>query len=104
MQPTVQATDDHNETEKNGGGGFAATPHFLDIGYGPCVACTEGCTWLMYSLCMAYIWSVYDLHMAHIAFRSAISSAIRSAQRTDHQGMLAEKKGDLTADNDCTEG
>ena len=39
-----------------------------------------------------YIWPMYDLHMAHIAFRSAISSAIRSALRTDHQGTLAEKK------------
>ena len=74
-----------------GGGGFAAAPHFLDIGYGPSVACTVGCTWLMYSLCMAHIWPMYDLHMAHIAFRSAISSAIRSAQRTDHEGTLAEK-------------
>ena len=70
--------------KKMGGGGFAAAPHFLDIGYGPSVACTVGCTWLMYSLCMAHIWPMYDLHMAHIAFRSAI----RSAQRTDHQGTL----------------
>ena len=75
-----------------GGGSFAAAPHFLDIGYGPSVACTVGCTWLMYSLCMAHIWPMYDLHMAHIAFRSAI----RSAQRTDHQGTLGEKKGDLS--------
>ena len=44
----------------------AAAPHFLDIGYGPSVACTVGCTWLMYSLCMAHIWPMYDLHMAHI--------------------------------------
>ena len=78
--------------KKMGGGGFAAAPHFLDIGYGPSVACTVGCTWLMYSLCMAHIWPMYDLHMAHIAFRSAI----RSAQRTDHQGTLGEKKGDLS--------
>ena len=41
---------------------------------------------------MAHIWPMYDLHMAHIAFRSAI----RSAQRTDHQGTLGEKKGDLS--------
>ena len=39
-------------------------------------------TWLMYSKCMAHIWTVYDLHMAHMAFRSAISSAIRSAFRS----------------------
>ena len=49
-----------------GGGGFAAAPHFLDIGYGPSVACTVGCTWLMYSLCMAHIWPMYDLYMAYI--------------------------------------
>ena len=46
----------------------------------------------MYGLCLAHIWPMYDLHMAHIAFRSAISSAIRSAPRTDHQGILAGKK------------
>ena len=48
------------------GGSLAAALHFLDIGYGPSVACTVGCTWLMYSLCMAHIWPMYDLHMAHI--------------------------------------
>ena len=42
---------------------------------------------------------MYDSHMAHITFRSAISSAIRSARRTDHQGTQA-KKGDLTTDTD----
>ena len=52
--------------KKMGGGGFAAAPHFLDIGYGPSVACTVGCTWLMYSLCMAHIWPMYDLYMAYI--------------------------------------
>ena len=52
--------------EKMGGGGFAAAPHFPDIGYGPSVACTVGCTWLMYSLCMAHVWPMYDLHMAQI--------------------------------------
>ena len=45
----------------------------------------------MYSLCMAHMWPMYDLHMVHIAFRSAISSAIGSVQRTDHQGTLAKK-------------
>ena len=74
-----------------GGGGEAAAPHFLRICYGPSVACTVGCTRLTYSLCMAHIWPMYDLHMAHIAFRSAISSAIGSARRTDHEGTLAEK-------------
>ena len=42
-------------------------PHFLDIGYGPSVACTVGCTWLMYSLCMVHTWPMYDLYMAYIA-------------------------------------
>ena len=78
--------------EKMGGGGFAADPHFLDIGYGPSVACTVGCAWLMYSLCMAHIWPMYDLHMVHIAFRAAIRSVIGSARRTDHEGTLANKK------------
>ena len=84
---------DHNEYEENGGGGFATDPHFLDVGYGPSVACTLGCTWLTYSLCMAHIWPMLDLHMAHIAFRSAI----RSAQRTDHQGTLAKKMSSVAA-------
>ena len=95
----------HTPYPENGGSGEAAAPHFLHIYYGPSVACAVGCTWLMYSLCVAHIWPMYDLHMAHIVFRSAISSAIRSAIRsapcTDHQGILAEKMVDLTADNDC---
>ena len=70
---------DHNKYEENGGWRLGCRPHFLDIGNGPAVACTVGCTWLMYSLCMAHIWPMYDLHMAHILFRSAI----RSARRTD---------------------
>ena len=57
---------DHNEYEENGEGGFVAAPHFLDIGYSPSVACTVGCTWLMYSLCMAHMWPMYGLHMAQI--------------------------------------
>ena len=92
VQPTVQATEGpYPISRKWGGGGEAAASHFLHIYYGPSVACTVGCTWLMYSLCMAHIWPMYDLHMAHIAFRFAISSAIRSAQHTDHQGTLAQK-------------
>ena len=95
--PCIAYSTDHRWTIiniKRGGGRspLAATPHFLDIGYGPSVVRTVGCTWFTYSLCMAHIWPVYDLHMAHIAFRSAI----RSAQRTDHQGTLGEKKGDLS--------
>ena len=71
---------DHNKYEENGGGGFAAAPHFLDIGYGPSVACTVGCTRLMYSLCMAHIWPMYDLHMVQICdqFCDQILSAYRS--------------------------
>ena len=87
---------DHNEYEENGGRWLRRRPgahHFLDIGYGLSVAYAVGCTWLMYSLCMAQIWPMHDLRMAHIAFRSAISSAISSAPRTDHQGILAGKKG-----------
>ena len=84
-------------------GAAAEAPPFSRYGYGPSVACIVGCTWLMYSLCMAHIWPMYDLHMAHIVFRSAISSAIRSALRTDHQCTLAQEKGDMTADNDSTQ-
>ena len=42
---------------------------------------------LMYGPYMVYVCPI----MAPIAFRSVISSAIRSAQRTDHEGTLAEK-------------
>ena len=59
---------DHNKYEENeGAAAFGRRPHFLDIGHGPSVACTVGCTWLMYSLCMAHIWSMYDLYMDYIA-------------------------------------
>ena len=58
--------DNHRYEENGEGGGFAAAPHFLDIGYGPSVARTVGCTWLMYSLCMAHKWPMYDLYVAHI--------------------------------------
>ena len=82
----------HSKCKENGGRRpKAAAPHFLDIGYGPSVACTVGWTWLMYSLCMAHVWLMYDLHMAHIALRSAISSATGSARGTDHEGTLTEK-------------
>ena len=56
---------DHNEYEENGGRQLRRH-NFLDIGYGPSVACTVGCTWLMYSLCMAHIWPMYDLCMAYM--------------------------------------
>ena len=42
---------------------------------------------------MAHIWPIHDLHWAHVASRSAINSAIRSAQDTDHQDTLARQKG-----------
>ena len=54
---------DHYKYEENEGAAAEATPLFLDMGYGPSVACTVGCTWLMYSLCMAHIWPMYDLYM-----------------------------------------
>ena len=57
---------DHNKYEENGGGGLRPPPPFSGYGYGPSVACTVGCTWLMYSLCMAHIWPMYDLYMAYI--------------------------------------
>ena len=57
---------DHTHIQKMGGGGEAATPHFLHIYYGPSVACTVGCKWLMYSLCLVHIWPMYDLYMVHI--------------------------------------
>ena len=82
---------DHNKYEENEGGGFAAAPIFFIFIMVHLWHVFVGCTWLMYSLCMAHIWPMYDPHMTHIAFRSAISYAIRPAQRTDHQGTLAKK-------------
>ena len=58
---------DFTHIQKMGGGGEAAAPHFLHVYYDPSVACTVGCTWLMYSLCMAHIWPMYDLYVANIA-------------------------------------
>ena len=85
VQPTVQATDGpYPVSRKWGQRPKAAAPHFLHIYYGHLWPVpTVGCTWLMYSLCMARIWPMYDLHMAHIAFRSA--------KDTDLQGTLASK-------------
>ena len=57
---------DYNKYEENEGVSLRPPPpHFLYIGYGPSVACTVGCTWLMYSLCMAHIWPMYDLYMVY---------------------------------------
>ena len=68
VQPTVQATDGPYPYLENGGGGRRPPPpHFLHIYYGPYVACTVGCTWLMYSLCMAHILPMYDLYMDYMA-------------------------------------
>ena len=69
-----------------GGGGEAAAPHFLHIYYGPSVACTVGCTWLMYSLCMAHIWPMYDLHMARRAPRDLSPLIYRTV--VDCSGLL----------------
>ena len=52
VQPTVQATD------------------------GPSVACTVGCTWLMYSLCTAYVWPTYDICMTYIWYQYWLYMAI----------------------------
>ena len=57
---------DHTQYLENEGVA-AEGPHFLYIHYGASVACTVGSTWLMYSLCMAQIWPMYDLYMAYIA-------------------------------------
>ena len=57
---------DHTQYPENGERRRSRLPLFLHIYYGPSVACTVGCTWLMYNLCMAHIWPMYDLHMAHI--------------------------------------
>ena len=58
---------DHTQYPENGGGGQAAALHFFHVYCGPSVACTVGCTWLVYSLCMAHTWPMYDTYMAYIA-------------------------------------
>ena len=72
-----------------GGGGEATAPHFLHIYYGPSVACTVGCTWLMYSLCMAHIWPMYYLYMAYII---CISIAARSERRGIRPASLRRRR------------
>ena len=57
---------DHTHIQKMGVAAEGRRPHFLHIYYGPSVAFTVGCTWLMYSLCMAHIWPMYDLYMAYV--------------------------------------
>ena len=54
---------DHDKYEEKGG---RRRPPLSGYGHGPSAACTVGCTWLMYSLCMAHIWPMYDLYMAYI--------------------------------------
>ena len=56
---------EHNKYGENGGRRLRRRPPFSGYGYGPSVACTAGCTWLMYSLCMAHIWPMYDLYMVY---------------------------------------
>ena len=54
------------------GGSLGPPPlHFLSIRDGPSVACILGCTWLMYSLCMAHLWSIYDLYMVNMTYMSS---------------------------------
>ena len=62
VQPTVQATDGPYPISRKGGAAAKPSPLIFFIYYGPSVACTVGCTWLMCSLCMAHIWPMYDLH------------------------------------------
>ena len=63
---------DHNKYEEKGGGGLRPAPiRFLEIGYGPSVAVTVGCTWIMYSLYMAHIWPLYDVYIAYVICISA---------------------------------
>ena len=54
---------DRNKYEENEGAtAFGRHPQ-LNMGYGPSVACTVGCTWLIYGLCtMAFVCPIYE-HM-----------------------------------------
>ena len=46
----------HIKYKENGGAAASPPPpHFLDTWYGLSVACTVGCTWLMYDPYMAYV-------------------------------------------------
>ena len=72
---------DHNKYEENGGAAASPPPHFLDIGYGPSVACTVGCTWLMYSLhtyCAAHNWML--LCCMSMGMRSQARSVVKRAR------------------------
>ena len=51
-------------------------PTFVLVHYGPSVAHTVGCTWILYSVCMAHIWSMYDLYMAYVAVFSYMPSFV----------------------------
>ena len=79
---------DHTQYQENGGGGEAAALHFVHIYYGPTVASTVGCTWLMFSLCMAHIWPMHDLYMA---LRSNMPSY--TAEIFEHAQMAFSKHG-----------
>ena len=83
VQPTVQATDGPYPYPENWGGSQRPpTPHFLHIHYGPAVACTVDWRWLMYSLCMAHIWLMYELYVAlSEALREALRQALRKVLR-----------------------
>ena len=84
---------DHTQYPENGGRRRSRHPHFLYVYYGPSVACTVGCTWLMYSLCMAHIWPMYDRHMAHMW---AIHGHIKGSGDLSNIGHMAMSgAGDL---------
>ena len=97
VQPTVQASGGPYQISRKWRRRWWKTAAtliffiFTMVHLWPVLQAVHDCTWLMYSL------PLYDLHMAHIPFRSAI----RSARRTEYQGTFT-KESNLTADNDCT--
>ena len=89
--------------ENEGAAAEGRRPHFLHIYYGPSVACTVGCTLLMYSLCMAHIWPMYDLYMAYITVFLYMPSLVYllvgrflSMLRWVRSGLVFIKKIELT--------
>ena len=63
VQPTVQATDGPYSISRKW---CPLPPCFLHICHSSSVTCTVDCKWLMYSLCMAHMWTMYDLYVAYI--------------------------------------
>ena len=70
VQPTYSTghTWTIRNIQKMGGRRQSHSQPFLYIYHGPSLACTVGCTGLMYSLCMAHVWSTCDLYIAYITF------------------------------------